>query len=64
MLLVGHQPLLGELCADLMGQEAAVSFAKGMLVHFELGEVPSRRSRLKEVYSLTRLLSLAEHGLP
>ncbi|PYT06661.1 MAG: hypothetical protein DMF49_10465 [Acidobacteria bacterium] len=64
VLLVGHQPLLGELCADLMGQEAAVSFGKGMLVHFELGEVPPRRSRLKEVYSLTRLLSLAEQGLP
>jgi len=47
-----------------MGQEAAVSFGKGMLVHFELGEVPPRRSRLKEVYSLTRLLSLAEQGLP
>src|SRR5262249_57839117 len=58
VLLVGHEPLLGEICADLMGQTEPVHLSQGTLVWFEMRDRPPRcTGRLREVLPLKKLMS-------
>ena len=58
VLLVGHEPLFGEICADLMGQTEPVHMSQGTLVWFEMRDRPPRcTGRLREVLPLKKLIS-------
>jgi phosphohistidine phosphatase len=64
-LLVGHEPLLGEICADLMGQTEPAHVSQGTLVWFEMRDRPPRcTGRLREVLPLSKLISAGRPETP
>jgi len=63
LLLVGHQPLIGEVCSDLIGQDAPAQVGKGTLIWFEMHDPPPRScAKLKDVFPLQKLLAIVRPG--